>query len=293
MHPHLDRFVTWTGKHRSKLVAWFVILAHVAGAITSVRAVMDSRTAQGAVAWVISLNTLPYIAVPAYWVFGSSDFNGYVTARRSSDESLRRFWEDFQETLEKGDLIYESDRSNPFVAEQLAELPATRGNDAELLINGDATYRSMLEGSTQAEDYVLVQFYIIRGDSVGRELRDALVERARDGVRCYVLYDEIGSRLPKAYLRSLTEAGIRVLPFNTTQGASNRFQLNFRNHRKIVVVDGREAWVGGLNVGEEYKGLDPKFGFWRDTHMRVEGPVVQCVQVSFAEDWHWAAKERL
>lgn len=68
---------------------------------------------------------------------------------------------------------------------------------------------------------------------------------------------------------------------------------NFRNHRKIVIVDGREAWVGGLNVGDEYKGLDPKVGFWRDTHLRMAGPAVQCVQVSFVEDWHWASGEDL
>ena len=97
----------------------------------------------------------------------------------------------------------------------------------------------------------------------------------------------------RAYIEELRDAGIPTLPFNTTQGSANRFQLNFRNHRKIVVVDGREAWVGGLNVGDEYKGLDPKIGFWRDTHLRLTGPVVQCVQVSFVEDWHWASHEIL
>ncbi|MGI9244510.1 MAG: cardiolipin synthase, partial [Verrucomicrobiales bacterium] len=134
-------------------------------------------------------------------------------------------------------------------------------------------------------------FYIIRDDSVGQALKAALIERAEAGVRCHLLYDEIGSRLPKAYLKSLRDAGVEVRPFNTTQGSTNRFQLNFRNHRKIVIVDGNEAWVGGLNIGEEYKGLDPKFGYWRDTHLRVAGPVVQCVQIAFAEDWHWAAKK--
>jgi len=84
---------------------------------------------------------------------------------------------------------------------------------------------------------------------------------------------------------------VDIRAFNTTQGDANRFQLNFRNHRKVVIVDGVEAWVGGLNVGEEYKGLDPQIGYWRDTHMRVEGPVVQCVQVGFVEDWQWAAKQ--
>jgi cardiolipin synthase len=85
--------------------------------------------------------------------------------------------------------------------------------------------------------------------------------------------------------------GIDVRSFHTVGGGANRFQINFRNHRKIVVVDGRQAWVGGLNVGDEYLGRDPKIGYWRDTHLHVEGPVVQCVQIAFVEDWHWATDD--
>ena len=291
--PRLHGALQWAKRRRRSLITLFVITAHVVGAITSVRAIMEVRTAQGAVAWAISLNTMPYVAVPAYWVFGRSDFRGYVSARRSHRAEFQEFWDKFEGTLDERGLVYEPERSQPFVSEELAKLPATTGNDGELLIDGDETFRSIFEGIGRAEEYVLVQFYIIRDDSVGQELKGALVERAKAGVECFMLYDEIGSRLPKAYLAELREAGVRVLPFNTTQGEANRFQLNFRNHRKIVVVDGREAWVGGLNVGEEYKGLDPKFGYWRDTHMRMEGPVVQCVQVAFAEDWGWAAKERI
>ena len=96
------------------------------------------------------------------------------------------------------------------------------------------------------------------------------MERARAGVKVLVLYDDIGSlRLSRSYLRELDEAGIEAKPFRPTQGRRNRFQLNFRNHRKIVVVDGRVGWVGGLNVGDEYLGLDPAMAPWRDTHLRL------------------------
>ena len=292
-HPRLHRLASFVHRKRRKLVGAFIIFAHLLGAMTSVKAVMETRTAQGATAWAISLNTVPYIAVPAYWIFGRSDFHGYVTARRTEREKLKPFWDEFHKTLLERDLIPEPEGRDPYLAERLAMLPATRGNDAELLINGDETFPSILEGISQAKDYVLVQFYIIQDDPTGHDLKDALIERAQAGVRCLVLYDEIGSRLPASYLNTLREAGVRIHAFNTTQGDTNRFQLNFRNHRKIVVVDGKQAWVGGLNVGDEYKGLDPKFGFWRDTHMRVEGPVVQTVQVSFVEDWNWATHERL
>lgn len=291
--PRLYRFTSWVQGRRGRLTFLFVVTSHVVGALTSVSAIMQTRTSQGAVAWVVSLNTIPYVAVPAYWVFGRSDFNGYVTARRDHSKELEKFWNDFDRKLSEEDLIFDPDRTDPFVTEELAKLPATRGNSVELLIDGDETFASIFEGISRAEDYVLVQFYIIRDDSVGRQLRDVLVERARNGVRCFLLYDEIGSKLPTAYLDSLTDAGVQVSKFNSTKGDANRFQINFRNHRKIVVVDGRESWVGGLNVGEEYKGMDPKFGYWRDTHLRMMGPVVQCVQVAFYEDWHWAAKAKL
>jgi cardiolipin synthase len=292
-HPRVARWADTARKRRRMFITLFILLAHIAGALTSIRAIMEARTAQGAVAWAVSLNTFPYVAVPAYWILGHSKFNGYVTARRSELAKVKSLGQEFLSTLQQRDLIAEPDRDRPLLVERLAKLPFTTGNDAELLVNGDATYQSIFDGISRATNYVLVQFYIIHDDSVGRELKSRLLERARAGVRCYVLYDEIGGKLPHAYVAELKEAGVPVLPFNTTQGSGNRFQINFRNHRKIVVVDGREAWVGGLNVGDEYKGLDPKIGFWRDTHLRVAGPVVQCVQVSFVEDWHWAAHEIL
>ena len=275
------------------LTTLFVLVCHLAGALTSVHAIMAVRTAQGAIAWAVSLNTLPYVAVPAYWIFGRSKFNGYVTTRRKGLTHVQPVANQFVTNLLQRHLIALPDRDGPLLVERLAKLPFTSGNDAEILVNGDATFKSIFDGITRATNYALVQFYIIHDDGVGRELKARLLERARAGVRCCLLYDEIGGRLPAAYVRELTDAGVLVLPFNTTKGKSNRFQLNFRNHRKIVVVDGHEAWVGGLNMGDEYKGLDPKIGFWRDTHVRVAGPVVQCVQVAFLEDWHWASGELL
>lgn len=292
-HPKLEKFAKGVQKRRKRLVTGFVLFAHIIGALTSVKAIMETRTAQGAVAWAISLNTMPYVAVPAYWVFGRSDFSGYVTARRDHRENFEEFWQTFEKRLVEQDLIWDPDREVPFVSETLAKLPATGKNDVQLLVDGDETFDSIFEGISKAEDYVLVQFYIIQEDEVGFQLRDAMLERAQAGVRCLLLYDEVGTKLSKEFLQPLWDAGVDARPFNTTQGDSNRFQLNFRNHRKIVVVDGDAAWVGGLNVGKEYKGLDPKFGYWRDTHLKMEGPIVQCVQVAFAEDWHWAAKQIL
>ncbi len=272
-------------------ITLFVLICQIAGLLTAVHAIMGVRTSQGAIAWAISLITFPYLAVPAYWVLGRSKFNGYVTARRMDVAAVKMEVERFAANLSARNLIARPDLDRPLLAEKLAKLPFTAGNDAELLVNGDATFASIFDGISRAKNYILVQFYIIHDDGVGRELKSRILERMRAGVRCLLLYDEIGSDLPPAYCRELKDAGVAMLPFHSTKGKANRFQINFRNHRKIVVVDGHEAWVGGLNVGDEYKGLDPKIGFWRDTHLRMAGPVVQCVQVAFSEDWHWASGE--
>jgi len=135
-----------------------------------------------------------------------------------------------------------------------------------------------------------VQFFIIKDDLLGRRFKAALMQKAAEGIRVYLLFDEIGChKLPQAYVDDLRNAGAKVHAFHTTKGRANRFQLNFRNHRKIVVVDGVVAYVGGHNVGDEYLGKSARFSAWRDTHVEVKGPVVQAVQFSFLEDWYWAS----
>ncbi len=281
-------------KRGTRILSVLFLLAHVAGALTSVRAIMEVRTAQGTIAWVVSLNTMPYVAVPAYWVFGRSKFHGYVLQRRKDVLETSPVARQFITNLVERGFIAFPERERTLLVEKLAKLPYTQGNDAELLVDGEATFKSIFEGIDRARHYILAQFYIIRDDQVGREFKRRLLLKARSGVRCYVLYDEVGSTaLPRAYVEELQAAGVQVKPFHTTQGRANRFQINFRNHRKIVIVDGREAWVGGLNVGDEYLGRDPKIGYWRDTHVRLAGPVVPCVQVAFLEDWHWAAGDFL
>jgi len=289
--PILFRLNEWRKRHPRMILSIVVFLAHLAGALTSVRAVMETRTSQGAIAWVVSLNTFPYIAVPAWWVFGRSKFEGYVSARQKAHLEMTDRSREYLAQLKERGLLAMPDRDRALLVEKLAKLPFTQGNDAELLIDGEATFRSILDGIDKAREYVLVQFYIPRDDRIGRELKQHLLARARQGVRVYVLYDEIGSgNLSRTYAPELVAASAEVIPFNTTQGDTNRFQLNFRNHRKIVIVDGTTAWVGGHNVGDEYLGRDEKVGFWRDTHVKMEGPIVQAVQVAFADDWHWAAK---
>lgn len=281
-----------TKKGRKKMIIFLIIVFQVLGLVSAVHAVMNSRTPQGSIAWGVSLVTFPYVAVPAYWVLGRNKFNGYVLTRQHELELL-------DDTIERaGRQIEKITDDDPFRSgvvsglQTMARIPVTGGNSVELLIDGEQTFDSIFEGIDAAEEYILVQFYIVRADGLGNELKSRLIAKAREGVRVFFLYDEVGSLgLPRSYSEELRAAGVEFLPFHSRKGSGNRFQLNFRNHRKTVVVDGHIAWVGGHNVGDEYLGLDPAFGRWRDTHVRFEGPAVIGAQLAFVEDWRWAADE--
>jgi cardiolipin synthase len=276
------------------MLTLFFVIIHVVGFFSSIDAIMGTRTAQGAIAWALSLNLLPAIAVPAYWVLGRSRFKGYVSLRQSRDKEIQHQAEILRERLENHRYTQFRVPESGRAAESLAGFPFVGENDVELLIDGEATFDSILAGMAKARSYILIQFYIVHDDRIGRAIQSCLIERAKQGVRVFFLYDELGSHdLTDAYKNELEAAGAEIRPFNTRKGPGNRFQINFRNHRKNVIVDGRVAWVGGHNVGDEYLGRDPKIGHWRDTHVRIEGPAAVGAQLSFVEDWYWATNRHL
>ncbi len=274
-------------------------VAYALGFVSAFDAVMHTRTAQGATAWAIALVLMPFLALPLYWIFGRSHFEDYLEALRGFDAEVER--QLIGAAPPRRLLAPTSDDEPPpdsrtrgelLAFQNLSTHPFTRGNGARLLIDGTATFEAIFEGIDAAKDYVLVQFYIIRDDAIGRAFQRRLIEAARRGVRVYLLYDEVGSHsLPRRYVRRLRHAGVEVSSFSGRRNWLGRFRLNFRNHRKIVVVDGVKAYMGGLNVGDEYLGRDPGLSPWRDTHLAVAGPVVQGLQRSFIRDWYYGRRE--
>lgn len=273
------------------LTGALVALSYVVGIFTAVHAATSTRTAQGAVAWVVSLIAFPFLAVPAYLFLGRNKFAGRTQAFRDSHGGFEDVIERYREGLAPHVLNNGEQPDWHHALEQLTGFELAEGHEVELLINGETTFDSIEQGISQARNYILFQFYLINNDELGRRMRDALAERAKAGVRVFVLYDEIGSLgIEQAFIDSFTSAGIQVSPFKPTRGRGNRFQINFRNHRKMVVVDGVYAWVGGHNVGDAYLGRNPKFSPWRDTHLRMKGPAVMQVQLIILGDWYWATR---
>ncbi len=272
------------------LVSLFVFCLYGAAILFSVRAAQTARTPQGAVGWVVFLLSAPMLGVPLYLFLGHHRFHGYRIARRESE----RVVEGIKSFADYSKPDPETMRMNPRPFEALAHLPVSRGNGAELLIDGEATFKSIFQAIDQAKRYVLIQFYIIRDDELGMELQDKLITAAKRGVHVRFMTDAVGSYgLPTEYLDTLREGGVEVADPREQRGPNFRFQLNYRNHRKTVVIDGETGFIGGHNVGVEYLGQDEKFGAWRDTHIKMTGHIVRQLQLIFTEDWHWAHDEDL
>lgn len=269
-------------------------LVHTLGVIAAVHALFTVRTSQGAIAWAMSLFFIPYFTLIPYLMFGRRAFDAYIDARRQANREMHSAIADlnWRPWIEEALAAKASDSYGELRAlRKLGRMPCLANNKVGLLIDGEATFTEIFAAIRNARQVVLIQFFIIHDDLIGRRLQALLIEKAAAGVEIFVLYDKVGSHaLPKRYIDTLTQAGVQVRAFSTRKGLFNRFQVNFRNHRKIVVVDGEKGFVGGHNVGDEYLGDHPPLSPWRDTHVWVVGPVVACLQESFAEDWYWATR---
>ena len=293
----VDEYFLDLGNETRRTVILFTtvyLIFQLLGLASSVHAVLNTRTAQGAIAWVVSLNTLPMLSVPIYWVLGRSKFEGYVNKLKIRSLYMEARQQEASQAFEAFMVHGPEDFPEYSAICELSLSPFLKGNQVELLVDGEATFASLLDGIDRARDYVLFQFYILRDDESGNRFMQRLASRARQGVQVHVLYDGIGSfELSDAWLARYRRAGIQFTAFNTVRGPHNRFQINFRNHRKIMVVDGREAWLGGLNIGDEYLHRHPRLTPWRDTHLRIEGPAALVAQSIFWADWYSARKELL
>ncbi len=271
-----------------------IFVAHALGVIAAGHAILNTRTSQGAIAWAVSLVAVPYVTLIPYLFLGRSKFSGYVDKRRIESELLRSHAHPSAWDTRASSTGRPAEALGHHVVRALTGLsgmPFLPGNAVRTLVNGEATFAAILDAIERARHYVLIQFFIVRDDSLGEMLKALLLAKAAQGVRVCFLYDSIGSfDLPQRYVSALLAGGVEIHPFATNRRFVNRFQLNFRNHRKIVIVDGERAFIGGHNVGVEYLGGNPRLSPWRDTHIEMRGPVVASVQFVFIEDWHWATQ---
>ena len=257
------------------------------------------RSPQTVWTWLLLLYFIPILGFILYLVIGQDFHKSRMFKAKEIEGELKYAVRKQEETISQKKLIPVNPSVRRFSDLILYNLEAgeavlTDNNDIRIYTDGEEKFRALIEEMKQARKYIHVQYYIIRNDELWQEIEKVLIQKAHEGVQVRVLFDSMGCRtMHNKDWERLEKEGIQVAEFFPALLGQLQLRVNYRNHRKIVVIDGRIGFVGGFNVGREYLGRDEKFGYWRDTHLCIEGAAVTSLAVRFVLDWNYAAKENL
>ncbi len=262
--------------------------------LISVVIFLENKNPAKTMSWLLVLMLLPVVGFVFYILFGGNYRNKFRSDKKNrlTRTKLDQAAHYQREIIDYIDLFQnnESYVNNRLInlLLKIANAPFSLNNEVKVLTNGEATYSEMMQAIREAKRHIHFQFFIIRNDKIGNAMKDLLIEKAQSGVAVRVIYDSVGCwRLGKGYIEALKAGGCEVEAFFPVVFPILSRELNYRNHRKIIVVDGEVGFVGGLNVGDEYLGENKQLGFWRDTHLKVSGEAVYSLQDIFLNDWHF------
>ena len=247
---------------------------------TMVTILMDNRQPAKAMAWILVLTFMPVVGLILYIFFGQNTRKERLISQQSMDQLTKRSMLEFAE--QKDLTLPDAHKTliQQFINENWA-LPF-KGNNVDIYTGGHDFFLALLGAIGRARHHIHLDTYIIEDDPLGRLVSDALIDRAREGVEVRLIYDDVGCwRVPSAFFERMRQAGIDVRGFMPVHFPAFTSKINDRNHRKLCVVDGQEAFIGGMNIAMRY--VKP----WRDTHLRVVGGVVYGVQRAFLVDWYF------
>ena len=274
--------------------------------VVCLRIIYDTTSTNKTLAYLLLVIFVPVLGILFYFTFGTNYRKRRIYSKKLvEDDSLARRL--IEEVISKTELNLQEYIRSLGPARSLVTLllkdsfsPLTTGNALKLLVNGEQKFPEVFEALNSAEHHIHIEYYIYDNDVVGNEVKNILIEKAKQGVKVRFIYDAFGSRsIRKKFVRDLEAAGIEAYPFNKIRFILLANPLNYRNHRKIIVVDGKTGFVGGINISDRYinnpkyhHGKKPKV-YWRDTHLRIDGPGVQYLQYLFFCDWNFCAKQQL
>jgi len=260
---------------------------------------LERRHVAATWAWVLVLVFLPGLGFILYLLFGQNLRRRRILRIRAANRTrIGSIVSRQRELFAESRIAFNDPRMEPhrdFIYMNLSSAHAiyTQDNAVDIFGDGDSKFERLLADIEAVKDHIHLMYYIVRDDGLGRLLLDKLAEKAASGVEVRFLADHIGShRLPRRFFRPLIEAGGQAAFFFPIRFGPFSPRINYRNHRKLAVIDGTIGYIGGFNVGDEYRGRHPKLGFWRDTHLRVEGSAVRQMQARFLFDWNLAVPNR-
>ncbi|MEJ8776990.1 cardiolipin synthase [Pseudogracilibacillus sp. ICA-222130] len=261
---------------------------------------LERKNASSTWAWLMVLFFIPVLGFLLYLLFGRNlthqkiftwDTKSRLGVKKEVQEQLKKIEEDQlpfkqEELKEYKELYYLHLKHNDAIY--------TQNNEVEIFTDGTDKFTSLIHDLENAKNHIHLLYYIIRQDQLGTKIADVLIQKAREGVEVRFLYDDMGSRgLSKKFLQRLERENIQVGAFFPPKVGKINFKVNFRNHRKLAIIDGEVGYIGGFNIGDEYLGHSEKFGYWRDTHLRVRGHAVRMMQTRFILDWNQASRNHV
>ena len=254
------------------------------------------RNIDNTLTWIVILVLVPPVGFILYAMFGRSIAKKNMFRVKEKEDKVikNKILESYVEIESNLDPYLDENKDIIYTLANSNNVHFTADNDVDIYPESNMFFNSLLEELKKAEEYINIQFYIFKDDRIGKEIIEILKEKAQSGVEVRLLYDAVGGRnLSRKAVKEMKEAGVQVANFFPSFLNIINFNINFRNHRKIVVIDGKVGFVGGFNVGDEYLGRDPKFGEWRDTHIRLTGSCVIDLSMRFLLDWRYTTKENL
>lgn len=266
----------------------------------AVMVILEKRSPFKTIAWILVLILIPIFGLVFYLFFGQEYRKQKLFSRRGvkSLRKIRRLSTKQLREIEHTDL-----QLSPDVLEKKnlirlllnnSDSLLTTGNQLHILNNGDETFNAIFKAIKSAKHHIHLEYYIFENDKIGNQLKKLLIDKSREGVEVRIIVDDVGSwDLKERFFEELRENGIEIYPFMEVRFPRLTSRVNFRNHRKILIVDGKIGFTGGVNIADRYIHGKPKIGPWRDTHLQISGDAVATMQVVFAADWYFVINENL
>jgi cardiolipin synthase A/B len=266
------------------------------------RIILDTRSITKSLAYLLFAIFVPFAGLIFYFLFGINYRTRKMYSKKLVENDVlsarlnKQIYQYSKKTLDESDADVQSNKELAFMLLKETLSPLTANNSVKLLVNGENKFPEVLKALQEATNHIHLEYYIFEDDEIGREIEKVLIQKAKEGVAVRFIYDDFGSRtIRRTLAHRLNENGVKAFPFLRIYFIALANRLNYRNHRKIIVIDGKTAFVGGINVDDRYinKDSDKKKTFWRDTHLRIDGPGIQYLQYLFFCDWNFCSDEKL
>nr|WP_321358351.1 cardiolipin synthase [uncultured Draconibacterium sp.] len=279
---------------------WFYLIFLITAIPVALMIILEKRSPFKTAAWILVLILIPIFGMIFYLVFGQEYRKRKMFSRRGikSLKALRQMSAEQLKNIEQNKLISQAGLHSlaPLIRLLLnnSDSLLTTGNTLHLLKDGQHTFDKIIEAIEKARHHIHMEYYIFANDKIGNKLKDLLIKKRQEGVEVRIIVDDVGSwGLTRKFFRDLQANDIEIYPFMEVRFPRFTSRVNYRNHRKIIVIDGKMGFIGGINIADRYIEGMKELGHWRDTHLQIGGDAATTLQVIFAADWYFITKQNL